>query len=172
MAFLQLDLLLFAEWLVCHHSWQLALKVTSFLGQIIRGFCFCVGPKPGLPRWCQWQRDVRHKYRRCKTQSFDPWVGKISWRRAWQPAPVFLPGEFHGQRSLAVVHRVSESDTTEAVQHSTGPKPTPTPCPTPHPWLVHHAFSAQDPTPIQSSCQLGVENRAVNLDGLSLLRIQ
>ena len=32
---------------------------------------------------------------------FDPWVGKIPWRRAWQPTPVFLSGEFHGQRSLA-----------------------------------------------------------------------
>ena len=31
---------------------------------------------------------------------FDPWVGKIPWRREWQPIPVFLPGEFHGQRSL------------------------------------------------------------------------
>ena len=31
---------------------------------------------------------------------FDPWVGKIPWRRKWQPATVFLPGEFHGQRSL------------------------------------------------------------------------
>ena len=32
---------------------------------------------------------------------FDPWVRKIPWRRDWQPTPVFLPGEFHGQRSLA-----------------------------------------------------------------------
>ena len=31
---------------------------------------------------------------------FDPWVGKIPWRRAWQHTPVFLPGESHGQRSL------------------------------------------------------------------------
>ena len=31
---------------------------------------------------------------------FDPWVGKIPWRKEWQPALVFLPGEFHGQRSL------------------------------------------------------------------------
>ena len=30
---------------------------------------------------------------------FDPWVGKIPWRRAWQPTPVFLPGESHGQRA-------------------------------------------------------------------------
>ena len=32
---------------------------------------------------------------------FDPWVQKVPWRRKWQPAPVFLPGEYHGQRSLA-----------------------------------------------------------------------
>ncbi|CAI9169407.1 unnamed protein product [Rangifer tarandus platyrhynchus] len=31
---------------------------------------------------------------------FDPWVGKFPWRRKWQPAPVFLPGKSHGQRSL------------------------------------------------------------------------
>ena len=29
------------------------------------------------------------------------WVGKIPWSRKWQPTPVFLPGKFHGQRSLA-----------------------------------------------------------------------
>ena len=33
-------------------------------------------------------------YKRC---GFDSWVGKISWRRKWQPTPVFLPGESHGQ---------------------------------------------------------------------------
>ena len=31
---------------------------------------------------------------------FNPWVRKISWRREWLPTPVFLPGEFHGQRTL------------------------------------------------------------------------
>ena len=36
--------------------------------------------------------------RRCR---FDPWVRKIPWRRAWHPTPVFLPGESHGQGSLA-----------------------------------------------------------------------
>ena len=41
---------------------------------------------------------------------FHPWVGKIPWKRSWQPIPVFLPGEFHGQRSLAgTVHGVSKS---------------------------------------------------------------
>ena len=37
----------------------------------------------------------------CGRPSFSPWVGKIPWRREWLPVPVFLPGGFHGQRSLA-----------------------------------------------------------------------
>ena len=32
--------------------------------------------------------------------SFDPWVSKVTWRRAWQPTPVLLPEESHAQRSL------------------------------------------------------------------------
>ena len=42
---------------------------------------------------CQCRRRKRHR--------FDPWVGKICWRRAWQSTPGFLPGESHGQRSMA-----------------------------------------------------------------------
>ena len=34
-------------------------------------------------------------------EGFNSWVRKIPWRRAWQPAPVLLTGESHGQRSLA-----------------------------------------------------------------------
>ena len=50
--------------------------------------------------------------RRHKKLEFDPWVGKIPWRRAWQPTPVFLLGESHGQRSLqATVHGVTKSQT-------------------------------------------------------------
>ena len=37
----------------------------------------------------------------CGRPGFDPWVRKIPWRRKWQPTPVFLPRESHGQRSLA-----------------------------------------------------------------------
>ena len=66
----------------------------------------------GLPRWlrsnesaCQCRRYRRHR--------FDPWVGKIPWRRKWQPTPVFLPGKLHGQRSLTgYSHGFAESDTT------------------------------------------------------------
>ena len=53
--------------------------------------------------------------RRCKTHGFSSWVGKIPWKRKWQPTPVFLPGKFNGQRSL-VGHSpqgCKESDTTE-----------------------------------------------------------
>ena len=37
----------------------------------------------------------------CKTCRFNPWVGKIPWRRKWQPTPVFFPGISHGWQSLA-----------------------------------------------------------------------
>ena len=47
-------------------------------------------------------------------------VGKIPWNRKWQPTPVFLPGKFHGQRSLVDYSPWSrkESDTTEATWHA------------------------------------------------------
>ena len=41
------------------------------------------------------------QYSRLKRRGFDLWIGKIPWNRKWQPALVFLPGKFHGQRSLA-----------------------------------------------------------------------
>ena len=50
----------------------------------------------------------------CRRRRFDPWAGKIPWRRKWQPAPVFCPGKSHGQRGLVgyIVHGVSrELDT-------------------------------------------------------------
>ena len=35
-----------------------------------------------------------------KRHGFGSWVGKILWSKKWQPIPVFLPGQFHGQKSL------------------------------------------------------------------------
>ena len=47
-------------------------------------------------------KEYAYKCRRLKRHGFSPWVGKIPWRRAWQPTPVFWPGESHGhRRSLA-----------------------------------------------------------------------
>ena len=40
------------------------------------------------------------QFRRHKRCRFDSWVEKIPWRRTWQPTPVFLPGESHGQWNL------------------------------------------------------------------------
>ena len=52
------------------------------------------------------------QHRRCR---FSPCVGKIPWSRKWQPNPVFLPGESHGQRRLEgyIPWGCKESDTTE-----------------------------------------------------------
>ena len=51
---------------------------------------------------------------------FDPWVRKIPWSRKWQPTPVSLPGESHGQRRLVGDspwgHK--ESDMTEQLTHT------------------------------------------------------
>ena len=52
----------------------------------------------GLPWWLSQRWKIFPKFRRCM---FDPWVGKIHWRRAWQSTPVFLPGNSHRQRNLA-----------------------------------------------------------------------
>ena len=55
----------------------------------------------GSPWWLRQQRICLQ----CRRPEFNPWIGKIPWRREWLPIPVFLPGEFfpgefHGQRSL------------------------------------------------------------------------
>ena len=72
------------------------------------------GGASGKEPACQCRRLKRYRY------GFDPWVGKIPWRRAWQPTPVFLSGESHGQRSLAGCgpwgHK--EQDMTEATEHA------------------------------------------------------
>ena len=77
--------------------------ISSFTGE-----CTCLRGFPsgtsGKEPACQCRRHKRHR--------FDPWVQKISWKKAWQPTPVFLPGEHHGQRNLAAtVRRVAKSRT-------------------------------------------------------------
>ena len=67
------------------HNWVTSLSISHLL----LGF---PGGASGKELTCQ--------CRRCKRHVLNPWVGKIPWRRAWQPTPVFLSGESHGQRSL------------------------------------------------------------------------
>ena len=59
-----------------------------------------------LPLWLSWYR----MHLQCRKPGFDPWVGKIPWRREWLPTLVFWPGEFHG---LYSPWGGKESDTTE-----------------------------------------------------------
>ena len=86
---------------------------------IVKGFCFIWGAQRryfcdeiftliamdlythmGFPSGASGKEPI-HEYRRWKRCGFDPWVRKIPWRRAWQPTPVFLPGESNRQRSPA-----------------------------------------------------------------------
>lgn len=50
---------------------------------------------------------------------FNPSFGKIPWRREWHPTPVFLPREFHGEKSLAGYNPwgPKEADMTEQLTH-------------------------------------------------------
>ena len=59
----------------------------------------------------QMELEVKNPLPRKERHKLDPWARKIPWRRKWGPAPVFLPGKSHGQRSRwAAVSRVAESD--------------------------------------------------------------
>jgi len=44
-----------------------------------------------------------------QTLGLDPWVRKVPWSKQWLLTPVFLPGEFHGQKSLATIQGVTKS---------------------------------------------------------------
>ena len=61
-------------------------------------------------------KESAYQCRRLQRQAFSLRVRKIPWRRKWQPALVFLPGKFHGQRAWrAAVPGVTESDVTEHI---------------------------------------------------------
>ena len=65
----------------------------------------------GASRWLGWYRI----WLQCRRPGFSSWVGKTPWRREWLPIPIFLPGEFHRQRSPGgySLWGCKESDTTE-----------------------------------------------------------
>ena len=68
---------------------QIFFKKNFFLNLFDLSF---PGGASGRECTCQCRRQKRH--------GFHLWVGKIPWRRAWQPTKVFLPGKSHGQRNL------------------------------------------------------------------------
>ena len=75
----------------------------------------------GLPLWLSGRESLQ--CRRHRRQGFDPWVGKIPWRRAWQRTSVFLPGESHCQRILEFIQsqRVGRDQSDRACVHIWSP---------------------------------------------------
>ena len=94
---------IFEGWLRIVFSWYSHMKFWT----LYRQWWGFPGGSGGKKSSCQ--------CRRCRRLGFDPWVGKILWRRKWQPTLVFLPGKFCVQRSLVGYspwgHK--ESDITE-----------------------------------------------------------
>ena len=94
-------------------------KETLFFPQIVtisfNWLCFISGPTLSTYPLTGWWPRLWRICLQCRRPGFDPWIRKTPWRRKWQPTPVFLPGELHRERSLAVCspwgHK--ESDTTE-----------------------------------------------------------
>ena len=113
----------------------------------------------GLSWWFS-GKETASQCRRLRRCRFDPWVEKIPWRK-WQPIPVFLPGKFHGQRSLSDYspwgHK--ESDTTErlsthtkSIPHAVGrlsPCAVTTEARVPHLSLHSRARALQEAKPLQ-----------------------
>ena len=69
----------------------------------------------GLSVWASLVAQMVKNLLQCGRLGFSPWVGKIPRRRKWQPSPILLPGESHGQRSLMGYSPwgLKELDTTE-----------------------------------------------------------
>ena len=83
------------------HGWDIGLNLPG--PKRLTGF---PGGASGEESTCQCRRHKRH--------GLDPWVGKIPWRRACQPTPVFLPWESYGQRSLVGIQPIG----SQRVGHS------------------------------------------------------
>ena len=54
------------------------------------------------PRWLRSKESACQNAGDARDMGLTPWIRKIPWSRKYQPAAVFLPGKFHGQKSLAV----------------------------------------------------------------------
>ena len=95
------------SFLLCSYSTDFPCSFRSILKQISDTLLAFPGSANGKEPACH--------SRRCKRRRFDHWVRKILWRRAWQPTPIFLPEDSHGQRSLVGYspRGCKESDTTE-----------------------------------------------------------
>ena len=79
---------------ICNSSTGIpSLPLALFIVMLLRPTWL---PIPGCLALDEWSRHCDY----LRKPKFNPWFGKIPWRREWQPAPVLLPRKFHGQRSL------------------------------------------------------------------------
>ena len=92
-----------------HHWGPPALKKTLCLSYVLHVY---VHHHPSPTKFMGFPGGGSSKELTCQCR-FNCWVRKISWRRAWQPTPVFFPGESHGQRSL-----VGYSPGSQKVRHN------------------------------------------------------
>ena len=93
-------------------NWGLEkLAYLAKVTQLIHGWSWVINLVPG-------DSDSKSICLQCERPGFEPWFGKIPWRRKWQSTPVLLPGKSHGQRSLAgcSLWGHKESDMTERLQ--------------------------------------------------------
>ena len=78
-----------------YQTWKCLQDLKSETKKIIEQYT-CTNPLYEFPQRFSGKESTCQS----KRWGFDPWVGMIPWRKKWQPSPVFLPEESHGQRSL------------------------------------------------------------------------
>ena len=79
-----------------YYEW---MSESSKTGSVMSNSCYPMDCRMGFPGGAS-GKEPAFQHRRCKRPGFDPWVGKIPWKRAWQHPPIILPGESYGERSL------------------------------------------------------------------------
>ena len=87
---------------------QLLQEIGSWRKNILKRIFMNLCDLQGLPRWFSGKESACQ----CRRHGFDPWVGKMPWRRKWQPIPVFLSAKVCGQRNLVgyiSFHRVGDA---------------------------------------------------------------
>ena len=91
---------------ISNYWWQQIFHILNFWNEYLDLYYEVLAAFSGKESIC--------RFRRHKRGRFNPWVGKIPWRREWQPTPVLLPGKFHRQRSLwARIREVAKSQTRQ-----------------------------------------------------------
>ena len=79
------------------HPWEMLQRKWALCSQQSPDCLTIRHMRNGLPWWLRGKEPTWQ----CKRHGFDPWVGKILWKRKWKPTPIFFPEKSLGQRSLA-----------------------------------------------------------------------